>query len=356
MKHKILMLIVAVAVGVSLLAVGCAPEAPSVPSTPAAPTAPAQPSAPAAEVYNWRYATYFPRTTIWGEEAYLNDIETMSGGRINFQLYAGGELVGSPELLHAAGSGTIEMGHAPFYWFPEVDIATIMLGPTLAWTSTDEAAQFYADERVEKIIGDALAEQNVKNLVGTAEAFQCMLTTKPVSTLDEMKQYKLRASPDIGKMLQGIGVSSVVLPIEDVYLAMSTGVIDGVIYGTAEEYRLLGFNEVAKYYNATSFGAYPGYCNTFVNMDAFNSLPEDLQRILTVASKANQERYWTWLLQQEYEARKDFIVSSFSTEDQLKMKQAAVESWEELAAEGSPRLAQLTDILIDLNKDWGYIK
>ena len=308
-----------------------------------------------AEVHEWKYQTYFPRATLMGEEAFVNDIETLSDGRIKVTLFAAGELIPTGEIMRAVGAGTIELGHGSANYYPELDIGEIETGLPMAWNTSDEASLFYDDPVWRDVADEAYEELNCHYLFTTYEAPYLILTTEPVWSLDDLRPLKLRATAAFGKMFDKVGVGSVYMPIEEVYLALSTGIIDGVLYGAAYEYSMLGFNEVATYILGSSI-INPVTGNTFISLDIWNELPDDLKAIVELSAYGQRYRYWSWVVAEDLTAKaRDYVVTSLPSEDLATLTEAALDVWDEQSAK-SARCAQAVELLKELNRSLGRLK
>lgn len=308
-----------------------------------------------AEVIEWKYQTYFPRATIWGEEAFVNDIEAMSDGRIKVTLFAGAELIPTGEIMRAVGAGTIELGHGSANYYPELDIGEIETGLPMAWSTSDEASLFYDDPIWRAVADEAYEELNCHYLFTTYEAPYLVLTTEPVWSLDDLRPLKLRATAAFGKMFDKVGVGSVYMPIEEVYLALSTGMVDGVLYGAAYEYSMLGFNEVATYILGSSI-INPVTGNSFISLDTWNELPDNLKAIVESAAYAQRYRYWSWVVAEDLTAKaRDYVVTSLPSEDLVTLTEAALDVWDEQSAK-SARCAQAVELLKELNRSLGHLE
>lgn len=59
-----------------------------------------------------------------GADRFAEQVKEMSDGRLNIQVYAGGELVPALQSFDAVSQGTIEVGHgASYYWSGKVPAA-----------------------------------------------------------------------------------------------------------------------------------------------------------------------------------------------------------------------------------------
>ena len=101
--------LVGAVLAVSLVALfsGCEKPQPEAQKQVAAPVAPQK-------TYTLRLAeTWPPNFPVFqvGVEQFAKDIASMSGGRLNIQVYAGGELVPALQSFDAVSQGTVEMAH-----------------------------------------------------------------------------------------------------------------------------------------------------------------------------------------------------------------------------------------------------
>ena len=70
--------------------------------------------------FKWKMVTTWPANfPIFqeGAERFANEVSKMSNGRLDIDVYAGGELVPALQVFDAVSQGTVEMGHgSPYYW------------------------------------------------------------------------------------------------------------------------------------------------------------------------------------------------------------------------------------------------
>jgi len=168
---------------------------------------------------------------------------------------------------------------------------------------------------------------------------------------------KLRAGGGAAKMFNKLGIATVSMPPEDIYLALSTGAVDGALYGGAFEYKTMKFTEVAKYYNTTSI-VNPLVDNFIVNQKLWEKLPADLRAIINSAARQARWDYYNSVMGSEYDIRStDYAgkLTSFSAEDVAKLTSAAVNVWDE-EAKKSPEAAQAIELIKKLNKMMGRLE
>ncbi|MBN2063002.1 MAG: TRAP transporter substrate-binding protein DctP [Deltaproteobacteria bacterium] len=131
------------------------------------------------------------------------------------------------------------------------------------------------------------------------------LRDKKVTKIDDFKGMKIRALGGMmGKTLNALGAASVSMHGSEIYMGLSTGVIDGFLTGPDFVYNFK-IHEVAKYGLKLSFNV--GFWGAFMNKKVWESLPKDLQDTI----KAVSHDVWK--------------------EDREKTESIIKESWENLA-------------------------
>src|SRR5699024_2184542 len=117
----------------------------------------------------------------------------------------------------------------------------------------------------------------------------------PIRSMDDFKGKRMFMFPTAGKFMKQYGVVPVVLPFEQVQVALQTGQLDGVCWsGITEDYNN-GWADVTKYYltNAIS-GAWIG--SWFANSERWEALPDHLKNLYRMMMQwSNYYRlYWYW--------------------------------------------------------------
>ena len=135
----------------------------------------------------------------------------------------------------------------------------------------------------------------------------------------------------------------------EMYLALTTGQIDGILFGGALDYKSMKLNEVAGYYNATPI-VDPIMDSFIINPKRWNALPEDLQVILECAALRAGLEYYDDILKEEFLLRDKAFkgISHFSEQDIAALKSAALEVWEE-EAQRSAEVKEAIELVKQLN-------
>ncbi|MGG2395665.1 TRAP transporter substrate-binding protein DctP [Pseudomonas sp. SH1-B] len=299
--------------------------------------------------------------TYWGKEAndvfnaFVNDVKVASNDELRIRRYTGSSLVPDAEMFQAVGKGTIDMcqGYAG-YWPGQLDIASIEAGLPGAWTNYDEAMYVMETKGLIGLIREAYAEHNVHYLGPIMGGPFDLLTKQPVNSLDDLKKMKIRATPSVAKILQQFDIPTVFLPGSELYVGLSTGTIDGVIYAGTNEYLSMKLYEAAKYYTALNMVS-PGYTDQIlVNMDKWKGLTDEQRKCIELGFANHASKMHTWMVSGSIDASTTghFEMSALPPEDSARLRKAAEVIWEEEAAK-SERNKKAIDILKEAAKATG---
>jgi TRAP-type C4-dicarboxylate transport system substrate-binding protein len=298
-------------------------------------------------------ATTLRMQTYWGKEAndifdaFTDDVKISSNEELRVRRYTGSSLVPDAEMFQAVSKGTIDMcqGYAG-YWPGQLDIASIEAGLPAAWTNYDEAMYIMDTKGLSDLIRESYAEHNVHYLGPIMGGPFDLLTKEPVNSLEDLKQMKIRATPSISKILQQFEIPTVFLPGSELYVGLSTGTIDGVIYAGTNEYLSMKLYEAAKHYTSLNMVS-PGYTDEIlVNMDKWKSLTDEQRKCIELAFAKHATKMHTWMVSGSIDASATghFVMSALPPEDSARLRKAAEVIWEEEAAK-SERNKKAIDIL-----------
>ena len=285
-------------------------------------------------------------------------VKEASDGSIRIQFFRGGELVDSDQFVDAVARGTIDIAHGVgSYWPGRVDIGTIEGGLPGAWVSVEEARDIFAEQGLDELVTEAYAEQGVKLIGRGFGSDYGLLTREPVSSLEDLSNMPIRATSSIATVLEKFDIPTVFLPGEELYVGLSTGVIDGAIYGGPVEYEQLKLNEVADHYTFIKL-LNPGWTeNALINPRTWDSMSEEQQEILTSEIDQYLLDVHNWLEEGNDRIVEEGELFEFATlpeEDSKKLAEAALPIWQE-EAEKSERNARAVEILINNAKEQGRI-
>ncbi|WNJ18828.1 TRAP transporter substrate-binding protein [Pontibacter sp. G13] len=263
--------------------------------------------------YQWRMVTTwppnFPVVGI-GCTRFADWVREMSGGRMDIQVYGGGELVPAMEAFDAVSSGAAEMGNgAAYYWAGKAPAAQFFA--TVPFGMDARQAQAWIASGGGQALWDEVYEPfHVKSFVaGNTGTQMGGWFNREINRIEDFKGLKMRM-PGIGaKVLSKVGATAVSVAGGEIYTSLETDVIDATEWiGPYHDY-LMGFHKIAKYYY------YPGWhepgtiLETMVNRPKFEALPLDLQRIIEAA--CNNQAIWTLA---EFDAKNNDYLNKLKAE------------------------------------------
>ncbi len=354
MKHKIVMVMLSVALIVSLALAGCVE-----PVTP--PEEEEEPTPTVEKVFKATFASYAPRG-VWAGDvlypAYCERLEEMSGGRLDIEYTAADEVVGSYDVFEGIRTGLIDFG-VPWagHYFGMVPAAEVEQGLPLSLEKPYEQLLLFRTKGWGEIFDkEVYAPYGVKWIAEGISSGTPIISREPITSLDDFKGLKLRALGAMTGLFPEFDASIVVVPYTELYMALSLGTIDAAVGPWMSEYWDLKLFEFAKYIlqpDILPTGSSP----YLVNMDFWNSLPEDLQQCFYAASWENSLMMLDlydydlecWVEMKAEGCEKTYL----SPEDVSEFRMVAVELWDEIGAK-DPINAKLIAILKDYMTDLGY--
>ncbi len=242
------------------------------------------------ETFEWSCVTSWPpRFPGLGmaPENLAEQVEAASAGRLRIKVYGGGEIVPAFEVFDAVSRGTVEMGHgASYYHKGKVDAAQFFTSIPFGMTNLELNGWLYYGGGME--LWRELYEPF--NLVpiptGNTGVQMGGWFNKEINGVDDLKGLKMRIPGLGGEVLRRAGGTPVTLPGAEIFTALQTGSIDATEWVGPYNDASFGLHKAARYYY------YPGWqepgpgLETIIHKAAWDSLPSDLQAILTTSCQA----------------------------------------------------------------------
>ena len=322
-----------------------------------------------AKVYEWRLQSmryvgtsdwdiHLPRMRDW--------VTDMSDGRLDLTLYLPETLVGTFELFDAVAVGTVDMAHTtPIYWggmLPSGLGAMYWCTP-FSLERGEEFQYLCWETRWGEIIREEYAKLGVTLLgygpwPGTGGSYGCLNSTRPIYTLDDFAGLKMRSFGFFAKMFAELGCEITEMLIGEAYTGLAMGTIEALSFGSPRDHYMAGFHEVAPYWISPD-PPFISCQDMYVNPDAFNALPDDLQAILTLAARAfTFDTPPTWAYEDgiylEKMVEEGATVINLSTADRVIMKEIMWRFIEEDAA-ADPVATEALNVMKEYMRLWGYL-
>ncbi len=314
------------------------------------------------KVIKWKFQSHWPAGSASFKplkDYFDQNLNKMTNGRLQITLHPAGAMVPSKDIFGACRKGTIEGATAaPIYWMSIIPLAAVAANCPMTFRDAKEGLYFHFKLGFEDMLKEAHAKHNL--LYYTEKIYPtAMIGKKPIRKIEDFKGYKIRSSGAIAEMLKDLGAAPSMIPGEELYLALQTGVIEGAHWGAAGGALTMKLCEVAKYYIQPDL-AMAGTDVIIINKDAFNALPKDLQAILDKALKERVYQRTEEYVGDERKALETMIkdykvtVSTLPPEDQKKMMVAAMKEWDKVAAKDADA-AKAIGMLKDYLRKLRYI-
>ena len=303
------------------------------------------------KVYKWRMPIFCPAAGPFYKmmKRFCDDVKTASNGRLEITPYGAGEIIPVLQTWEACSKGIIDINWSfGAYWTGKTKMAAISVGLPFTATSLQDAQAILYEAGVEDLIRKEYAKHNI-HLLKTFPVHQTVLCTKfPFKSPEDLKGKKIRAGGVQAEVANELGLSTAFFPVPEVYGALDTGVVDGVIMGGIVVARNFSFYEVTKYVMQPQFDV---ACEEIqINKNSWEKLPEDLKMILkTCVAKAAFDRA-SWI---KYQDTKDLNymqkewginIATMPPGDVEKMKESAMRIYDKWAKE-SPAFAEALEII-----------
>ena len=315
------------------------------------------------EVYKWDM-TYplYRGTWDWDVlERWCDDLRVASGGRFDITPYSSGEIMPVMETFDAVSSGllNIDFTYGP-YWLGKLPMAIYSSGlPPFTLPRWEQYTVLYYNLGLEELLREAYAEHNIYH-VAAMPTDSCMaLTQFPITKAADFKGKKVRATGIYAELLTEAGASAVYFPWGEIYGALETGLIEGVVLGAMGCACDAGFHEPNQYLLETPISPVDGWA-LHVNMDAWHALPDDLKMILYestsyagdifTASYFEWDAIWTKKLVEEW----DYTITTLPVEEQRILSGYSMTVLDKYSAE-DPIFAKATAILKDYMRSLGLL-
>jgi TRAP-type C4-dicarboxylate transport system substrate-binding protein len=171
---------------------------------------------------------------------------------------------------------------------------------------------------------------------------------------------KIRAVGTFATFVEKLGASPVNIPMTEIYMALKLGTVDGALTGGDGPYDQK-HDEVGKYIIGSPRPSFAEPLNILINLEIWNSMPEDLQTTLTLT--AHDWSHWAHMVHEQ--ARMQRTIDGFkargvefttlSAADTAKMQAAAIEIWDEWSKKDDYS-ARAVKIMKDYFREQGRIK
>lgn len=296
-------------------------------------------SAATAETTTLRIQTHYAPETVSGKLAqrFVDDVEAMSNGEIDIEMFFSSSVVNSVETFDAAATGILDCdmtggayqtGKNPAFQF----VGDIMGGydtpyQQLSWLYYGgglEAAQKLYNKFDMQLVGWWVYGQ------------ESLVSTTPILGMEDLKNWKFRSPPGLEtNIFASVGASPIVMDFTEVFTALESGIIDGADASGLANNVGLGLYDIAKYATYPGFHSMPSD-HLACNKAKWDAMPEAHRRIMSVAMEATALRTALKFERENAQAaaklREEGVeIADWSAEDRAAFRKAALAQWDTFA-------------------------
>lgn len=318
------------------------------------------------DVYELQMATFWAPEDFQvekGHEAWVDEIEERTDGRVQINIQAGEALLGADEIYEGVADGVADIGTTcPSYTpglFPVTEAFELPgYNNDNALVSTMTVQKGYEKLKEEGLM-DEYDDSKVLMFWATGPG-DIKTTEEPVETLEDLSGMEIRAAGG-GSVptLEALDAIPVGMPMSEAYENLDSGVVEGILgpTDTLEGFRLA---EVLDYITKTPYLYNVTFIKT-MNKDTWNSLPPDIQEVFEEVNEEFVREYGE--LRTEYTRagkefgleEEDMEVIELPEEEEEKFLDSieeVVDEWiEEKEEEGLPA-EKIVNIIQDLDKKY----
>lgn len=218
---------------------------------------------------------------------FVERVNRMSGGRIEITNFNAEVLLGIGETFRGVGSGVADMAvTASIYHRGIVPIGEYLWAvPFFPATNLEFYEHIYQNMGIKEIWQEAYRPHNVAHLTYmVSDEWGAMVSTRPVAKFADFRGMKVRAFGIWADWLVHNGASIVTVPGGEIYTAIQTRILDAAAFGSPDAWAGMKMHEVARFYINPSVVPYD-IVEVIMNLRTFNSMPPDLQEVLTSAAR-----------------------------------------------------------------------
>ncbi|QFT66947.1 Lactate-binding periplasmic protein precursor [Labrenzia sp. THAF35] len=298
------------------------------------------PTAATAADYNWTFQT----SETAGEPGFINkqkwaeNVEKMSGGRIEIEILPIGAVVPHTDTLDAVGSGILQ-GHLtdPSY-FAGKDPAFAMMGNLVgAWSDPFELIGFMQSGGGHELYAELVEPYGAHFIGAAATEPEAFVSSVPIRSVEDLKGVKMRAPEGmVYEIFSKAGASPVALPGSEVFTALDKGVVQAADYTVFATNQSQGMNDVAHYPLYPGFHSLP-LIDISMTKSIWDELPDDLKAVLNASvdqfifDHVYSVRKLDAAAVEEAKANPEIEIVNWSGDERAKFRRIAQQEWENWA-------------------------
>ncbi|MFW5680265.1 MAG: TRAP transporter substrate-binding protein [Pseudomonadota bacterium] len=238
----------------------------------------------------WRMVTAWPKNLPGpgvAAQMLADRITALSGGRIEVELFAAGEIVPGNGVFDAVAEGTAELYHAvPAYWGSKSK-GILLFGSQPFGLRADEQIGWLMHGGGQALYDEIYARFGIKPfLCGNSGPQWAGWFRSEITSVDDLQGLRFRTTGLASEMCARLGMAVQAMSGAAMFQALQSGTIDaGEFIGPWSD-SALGFQQIAKNYYWPGVGEPSSAEECGINMAAFDALPDDLKQAVQFACES----------------------------------------------------------------------
>ena len=213
---------------------------------------------------------------------FAQEIEKRTNGRVQIQVFQSGSLLAAPAMFQGIRNGIADMGNGITSYspgnFPFTSIAELPNAAQSGW-----AASYAQYDFLTKYQPKEWNDVHILTVVTpSCDVMGIGMGRTPIHKLEDWKGKSIRANH--ADIITALGGTVKDVPMAEVFDSISKGALDGVV-GSTEPFKSWRLGDVCKFLTVNTAPVQPSILwYNIMNKNKWNSLPPDIQKIITEVS------------------------------------------------------------------------
>ena len=244
----------------------------------------------------WDMTTSWPAglATLYGAEdnqsgalGFARNVGMLTGGRFTINTFQAGDLAGGLEVIDVIQAGAVQAGHTASYFFrglgePWAFGTAIPFGLTFR----QQGSWLWENGGLDMLRSYYAENFNLINFPSGSTGVQMGgFFNREINSVDDLQGLTMRIPGLGGAVMSELGVNAQVLAAGEIAQALQTGAIDAAEFVGPFDDNNLGLGEAGEFYYFPGWWEPGASLDVFVDLDAYNDLPEDFQIALEASAK-----------------------------------------------------------------------
>ncbi len=233
----------------------------------------------------FRLGHMWPPNDVWaqGAQRFADLVKQRTNGKYEVRVHPSGQLGNEREMEEGLQVGNLDFTFGGSDVLSQFEPKMAVFALPFMFRDYDHS-NAVLDGPIGQKVHDALRERGIRVLAAGAQGFRYVLTKKPINSVADMKNLKIRVPEGevMLRLFQLIGASPVSIPWPETYMASKNNVVDGL---EGVPLVLLNFKmyETGKHIAKTRHVL--ATLNLMISEKVFQSLPPDVQKIVQDSAK-----------------------------------------------------------------------